>query len=149
VGAVTTQRTQPSYRPRTSAGGPARRPQAAAGLTAVGVLVIVFVGSLVGLLAGAFTSGSIGWMFGICFVAITAYTSFQVRRRDIAAALIVPPLVFAVLVIAYEFFSQSGSAIDRFAFGLNEILDAAPTLWIATGVAVVIVAYRIWRERRA
>jgi hypothetical protein len=145
---VTTQRAQPSARPRTPAGGVARRPQGASGLTAAGAVVVVLVGSLVGLLAGAFTSGSIGWIFGICFVATAAYAAAQIRRRDIAAALIVPPLVFAFLVMGYEFVSQSGSAIDRFAFGLNEILDAASTLWIGTGVAVLIVAYRIWRERR-
>jgi hypothetical protein len=148
---VTTQRAESTYRPRTSPGRtatPPARSAGPAGLTAAGVAVVVFVGSLVGMLIGAVTVGALSWIFSVFFVAVTGYAAYQVRRSDIAAALIVPPLAYAVLVTGHEFVTETGSLVDKVAFALNEMLNVAPTLWIAFGLAVLVVAYRIWRGRQ-
>jgi hypothetical protein len=148
---VTTQRAETTYRPRTSlsrTAGAAPRSTGSSGLTAAGVAVVVFVASLVGMLIGAVTVGALGWIFSLSFIAGTGYAAFQVRRRDIAAALIIPPLAFAVLVSGHEFVTETGSLVDKVAFALNEMLNVAPTLWIAVGVAVLVVGYRVWRGRR-
>lgn len=124
------------------------RPAGAAGLTAPGVVVIIFAGSLVGLLLSVFTGGGIGWLFGGMFIASSAYAAFQVRRSDRVAAVIAPPLVFAVLVMADRFVGTTGDALGKSVGALNALLDYGPMLWIGSGVAVVIVLVRAWQDRR-
>ena len=119
------------------------------GLTAAGVAVVVLTVSLVGLLVDAFTGGGIGWLFGGCFIAVSGYAAAQVRRRDLAWAVIDPPLVFALLVVLYDVVTKTGDLLTKAVSGLNGLLDYGPMLWIGTGLAAVIVAYRAWSFRRA
>ena len=139
------QRT-PSVRARSAV--QRSRPPGAPGLTAPGVVVIVFAGSLVGLLLDVFTGGGVGWLFGGIFVATSAYAAFQVRRADRAAAIIAPPLVFAVLVMADKFVGTTGDALAKSVGALNALLDYGPMLWIGCGLTVLIVGFKMWQERR-
>ena len=124
------------------------RPAQAPGLTAPGVTVIVFAGSLVGMLLDVFTGGGLGWLFGVAFIASSAYAAFQVRRADRAAAIIAPPLVFAVLVMADKFIGSAGDIVAKSVGALNALLDYGPMLWIGSGLSVLIVGFTMWRERR-
>jgi hypothetical protein len=110
--------------------------------------VVVFAGSLVGLLLDVFTGAGIGWLFGVFFILSSAYAALQVRGVDRAAAVIAPPLVFAVLVMADKFIGSTGDAFAKSVGALNSLLDYGPMLWIGSGLSVVIVGFRMWQERR-
>ena len=118
------------------------------GLTATGVAVVVLALSLVGLLVDAFTGGGIGWLFGACFVASSAYAAAQVRQRDLVWAVIDPPLVFALLVMLYALATKAGDLLNKAVSGLNNLLDYGPMLWVGTGLAAAIAGYRFWTFRR-
>jgi hypothetical protein len=120
-----------------------------AGLTAAGVVVIVFAGSLVGMLLDVFTGGGVGWLFGVFFIVSSAYAAMQVRRSDRAAAVIAPPLVFAVLVMADKFIGSPGQLLSKAVSGVNALLDYGPMLWIGSGLTVLIIGFKVWQERRA
>ncbi len=124
------------------------RPAGAPGLTAPGVTVIVFAGSLVGMLLDVFTGAGVGWLFGVVFIASSAYAALQVRRADRAAAIIAPPLVFAVLVMSDKFIGSTGDMVAKSVGALNALLDYGPMLWIGSGLTVVIVGFKMWQERR-
>ena len=123
------------------------RPAASPGLTAPGVVVIVFAASVFALLIDVFTGNGIGWIFGAVFIAASGYAALQVRRADVAAAMIAPPLVFAVLVVGDKIISSPGELLTKVVAGMNGLLDDGPMLWIGSGLTVVIVAYRLWQER--
>ena len=133
------RRREPAAQPvqprRTGAAG--HRPAAtavtpAAGLTAPGVVVVVSAASLVGMLLDSFTGGGIGWLFGAFFVVASAVRRLQVRRNDLAWAVIVPPLVFAVLVFGHAR-PRAGGLLSKVVTGMNDLLDYGPMLWIGTG----------------
>jgi|GEM_PF-2941166 len=124
------------------------RPAGSPGLTAPGVAVVVVAGSLVGLLLDVFTGAGVGWLFGVFFIASSAYAALQVRRSDRVAAIIAPPLVFAALVMADKFIGSTGDLFAKSVGALNSLLDYGPMLWIGSGLAVVIVGFRMWQERR-
>lgn len=131
------------------AGSAARVQRAEVGLTAPGVAVVVLAGSLVGLLIDAFTLDS-GTIFAIAFVASCAYAAVQVRRRDLLAAVVIPPLVFLVLVVGRALIDPSSttSLSARLLDVASELATQAPALWVGTGVAAVIVLIR-WHRGRA
>jgi len=110
--------------------------------------VIVFAASLFGLLIDVFTGNGLGWIFGVVFIAASCYAAFQVRRADVAAAIITPPLVFALLVMIDQLLTSPGPLLTKVVAGMNGLLDDGPMLWIGAGLAVVIVVYRVWQERR-
>jgi hypothetical protein len=142
----------PEQSSSTPAGPPAERAARTydgQGLTAAGVAVVVLAVSLVGMLVDAFTGGGIGWLFGGCFVASSGYAASQVRRRDLAWAVIDPPLVFALLVVVYAVATKTGDLLTKVVAGLNGLLDYGPMLWLGTGLAAAVVAYRVWSFRRA
>jgi hypothetical protein len=117
------------------------------GLTVAGVVVVVLVGSLVGLLIDAMTGTGLGWIFGLFFAAASAYGALKVRLADLAAGVIVPPLVFAVLVGMYFLVTGSGGLKTQVVDGAVALIDQGPQLWLGTGLALVIVLVR-WRASR-
>ena len=119
----------------------------ATGLTVAGVVVILSAFSLVGLLLDAFTGGGIGWVFGAFFVVGSAYTASQARRPDLVWAVVVPPLVFAVLVMGHAVLTEPGGALTKVVAGMNGLLDYGPQLWVGTGAAALVVAWRQWGGR--
>ncbi len=100
------------------------------------------------MLLDVFTGGGVGWLFGVVFIATSAYAAFQVRRSDRAAALIAPPLVFAVLVMTDKFVGTAGDLVAKAVGALNGLLDYGPMLWIGSGLTFVIIGFMVWRERR-
>ncbi len=135
--------------PRLTEAAPAARSatHGAAGLTVPGVVVVVTAVSLVGLLLDSFTGGGIGWVFGGFFVVGSAYAATQVRRTDLAWAVVVPPLVFAVLVVGHSLLADPGGLLSKVVAGLNGLLDYGPQLWVGTGAAAAVVAWRRWGDR--
>ncbi|MCU0265314.1 MAG: hypothetical protein MUC45_04235 [Actinomycetia bacterium] len=134
-------------RPTRSRPGPART-HGSPGLTVPGVVVVGLAISLVGLLLDLFTGGGLGWLFGGFFVLGSAYTALQVRQRDLLAAVIVPPLVFAVLLLVASALTGSGGLTTRLADVAVDLVGLGPFLWAGTGLAAVIVLVRHRRARR-
>ena len=137
----------PTARPTAARGTPLPRVQRAEhGLTAPGVAVVVLAGSLVGLLIDAFTIDS-GTIFGVAYVASCVYAALQVRRRDLLAAVVVPPLVFLVLTVGELLFNGTGGGLsDRVLDLVSELATHAPALWTGTVLAAIIVGVR-WKRR--
>jgi hypothetical protein len=139
----------PSPSPSPSVDRTPARPlaQGSPGLTIAGVAVVLFAVSLVGMLVNVFTGSGIGWLFGGAFVAACCYAAAQVRRSDLIWAVVVPPLVFAVLVVPHEVFTAAGGTLSKVVAGMNGLLDYGPMLWLGTAAAAAIVAWRHWGVR--
>jgi hypothetical protein len=123
----------------------ARVQGAEAGLTAPGVAVVVLAGTLVGLIIDRFTVDS-GMVFGVAYVLSCGYAALQVRRRDLVAALVIPPLIFAVLVTGRALVNPDTSPTmsARTLQVASDLATLAPAVWIGTALATVIVIVR-WR----
>ena len=92
----------------------------------------------------------LGPFFAILFIASSVYAATQVRRRDLLAAVIVPPLVFLTILGVHELVSPTGRSralIDLVGDLVSTLALNAPTLWIGTGAAAVIVFVRHRRRR--
>ncbi len=116
-----------------------------AGLTAPGVAVIVLGASALGAIIDSIVRSDLGPFFAIMFVASSVYAATQVRRRDLLAAVIVPPLVFLTILGVHELISPTGTSramIDLTGDLVSTLALNAPTLWIGTGAAAVIVFVR-------
>ena len=73
--------------------------------------VVVLAASLVGMLVDRFTVDS-GVVFGVAYVVSCGYAALQVRRRDLLAAVVIPPLMFFVLT-AGRALVDSGTVAHR------------------------------------
>lgn len=135
-----------SVRPPARAGKRGPGASAEAGLTAPGVFVVVGAVSLVAMVVDTFVGSGVGWLFGGFFVAVSGYAALQVRRSDLVWAVIAPPLVFAVLVCTHAFWTTTGDLLPRVVALGNALFDQGPILWIGTGLAAGIVAWRYWRR---
>jgi hypothetical protein len=134
-----------SVRPQPRPGKGAR-PATESGLTAPGVFVVVGAVSLVAMIVDTFVGSGVGWLFGGFFIAVSGYAALQVRRSDLIWAVIAPPLVFALLVCGHAFWTTTGDLLPRVVALGNALFDQGPILWIGTGLAAVIVAWRYWRR---
>ncbi len=123
---------------------PAAATTGSPGLTAPGVVVVVGAVSLVAMLVDTFTGGGVGWLFGALFVLVSGYAALQVRRQDLVWAVIVPPLVFALLVCGHAAYTTGGDTVTKVVAMMNSLLDYGPMLWIGTGLAAAIAAWRRW-----
>jgi len=131
---------------------PATRVQrgSASGLTAPGVAVIVLAASALGAVIDSIVRSDLGPFFAVLFIASSVYAATQVRRRDLLAAVIVPPLVFLTILGVHELVSPTGRSralIDLVGDLVSTLALNAPTLWIGTGAAAVIVFVRHRRHR--
>jgi hypothetical protein len=99
----------------------------------------------VGLLEVAF-AGHRGAAFAVAFVLTSAIGALVVRRRDLAASIIAPPLLYCVLIAALSLVDthdQTGGFLTRKAVYIgNAFVTGAPTLWVGTAAAVAIAWYR-------
>jgi hypothetical protein len=116
------------------------------GVTGRGVVVLILIlTGLVGLLEVAF-AGHRGAAFAFAFMFSSAVGALVVRRRDLPASIIAPPLLYCVLIAALsvvDTHDQSGGFITRKAIYIgNAFVTGAPTLWVGTAAAVAIAWYR-------
>lgn len=94
----------------------------------------------------------LGWVFSIGFVLGCTWVAWRVRRVDLMAALIAPPLVFAAAVLVADQ-AVGGSSPGRFPVRqvldlTTSLADGAPILLAGCGVAGVVVLVRRWRDPR-
>ncbi|MCF2534080.1 DUF6542 domain-containing protein, partial [Yinghuangia soli] len=144
-------------RPAGTPGGPGRRPVRRpardTGLTAPGAFVVSLGGTLLGGLADHLATDKLGAVFGTVFLATCVLVAVKTRIRDLAAAVIAPPLAFAltILLLSVVFPSDNGEG-----FLLRTVLDMftaltfkAGLLWGGTALAAAIAFVRFRADREA
>ncbi len=139
----------PARRVEVVAEKPVREPSSESGLTYSGVVVVVGAVTVLVAFAEALLRHEIGWMTGVALLASSVYAAVVVRRADIWAAVVVPPLAFlaAALTAGQLTLDKSGSLLIREGFSLFRTLATnAPWILGTTAVCLVIV---LLRRRRA
>ncbi|HTY73709.1 MAG TPA: DUF6542 domain-containing protein [Actinomycetes bacterium] len=120
------------------------------GLTAPGVAVVVFAGSLLGAVVDTTIGNGLGTFFSVLFVASSVYAAVRVRPRNFLAAVVVPPLVFLLILGFHQLLAPTGhsrSLVDLTGDVISALALGAPTLWAGTVAAAAVVAVR-WVRRR-
>ena len=96
-------------------------------------------------------TGSVHWIFGLVFVAAAFHAATLVRRRDLLAAVIVPPIAYcAGLLVAVwcGVLSAGGGLLDDLA-SIGALLALKPRpLFFGTALATALVAARWAGTRR-
>lgn len=114
----------------------ARRPSGVAwdhGITAIGAGVLALAVTLLAAILDAVFTRSFGWLFTIGFLLGCLYVGLRVRRRELLASVVVPPLVFATtVVIAGQFLPVTSDS----GWLTRQVLDLATTL--ALGAPVLL-----------
>ena len=131
---------------------PTTRVVSGRGVTGRGIVVLILiVTGVVGLLEVAI-AGHRGHAFGIAFVVSSAIGALIVRRRDLPTALIAPPLLYCVLIVAMSVIDHhdaAGGRLTREGVYLgNAFVTGAPALWTGTLAAALVTGYRWWAVRR-
>lgn len=99
----------------------------------------------------AMVLGNVHWFFDLVFIAASFHAAAQVRRRDLLAGVIVPPLAYcAGLFTAVQFgVLRAGSGLVGQVASLGALLAVKPEpLFIGTTLATALIAAR-WIGARA
>jgi hypothetical protein len=123
--------------------------QGGSGLTWSGVVVVVILGTVLVAFADALINNSLGILTGIALLVSSVYCALLVRRADIWAAAIIPPLAFlaASLTAGQLTLDSAGSLVVREGYMLLKTLaQNAPWTVGTTLICFVIV---VVRRRRA
>jgi len=115
------------------------------GLTYSGVVVVVGAATVLVAFAEAILRQQIGVATGVALLLSSVYAALVVRRADIWAAVVVPPLAFlaAALTAGQLILDKSGSLLIREGFSLFRTLATnAPWILGTTAVCLVIVLVR-------
>lgn len=130
-----------------------RRPSPA--LTAAGAGVVALGIGLAGGLVDLLTGPGLRTGFVVCLAAGCGVAALLVRRRELGAAVVLPPLVYVVIALVagvVQGSTSAGSFLLQQALGLFAALVLeAPALLLATGVAFAVALLRGlgWRPSRA
>ncbi len=119
----------------------------ARGLTAAGCGVLLFVLGFVGALFDLFAGHDLWVFFGIGFIGAAALCAGRAHAEDLAATIVLPPLVYAVIAFIFTVINpRSGSHAGgsrQFIIDLGgELVFSAPILLAATVLALAISTAR-------
>ncbi|WP_436776006.1 DUF6542 domain-containing protein [Yinghuangia sp. YIM S09857] len=130
-----------------------RRPASATGLTAPGAFVVASGATLLGGVLDHMVTDTLGALFGTVFLATCVLVAVKTRIRDLAAAVIAPPLAFALTILALSLFFPSDNGEG---FVLRTVLDMftaltfkAGVLWGGAVLAAAVVFVRLRADREA
>lgn len=120
-----------------------RGSQGASGTVAVVFAAFVAVfGGLVSLV----TTHHLGVMFSVLFVIGCAASALLVRRTGALAVVVAPPLLYVVIAGILSQFARStdtnSGLVHRSFAVVDQLVTGAPTIWIATALAALIVVIR-------
>ena len=123
-----------------------------AGLHTSGATVLLLALGLAGGLFDVLTGPGLRLTFAVCFVAGAGLAALLVRRRDLAATVVMPPLVYCVIALvagAVQGAPAAGSFVVQQALELfTALVLEAPALMAATGLALVVALARGLLGRR-
>lgn len=116
------------------------------GLTALGAVVLMLVLSGAAGAVDVLTGSGLRTVFAVGFVASCLLAAISVHRQDLVAVVVMPPLVYAALVLLAglaESGGSSGSLLLHQAIELfNGLVLGAPVLLAGTAIAAVIALLR-------
>jgi hypothetical protein len=91
-------------------------------------------------------------VFAVCFIAGSALAALLAHREDLKATVVMPPLTYCVLALIGAAISRTattGGFLKQNALELvSALIDGAPVLYAATGIALVIALVRLRSARR-
>ena len=120
-------------------------------LTAWGVLLMVTGPTVAAAAFDALLTGTLHWLFDLVFVAASFHASTRVRRHDLLAGVIVPPLAYcAGLLTAVQFgVMRAGHGPVGQLASLGALLAVKPRpLFLGTALAAGLVTAR-WAGLRS
>jgi hypothetical protein len=123
---------------------PLRPSASAGGLTAVGAFLLEAVPlGILGLFLAWITDG-LGIVFQLAFVAVAVTGALRIRRTDLIAAFVVPPLAYAaaVLIASPALGSSGGLIVGLGGTLVAELAVGAPWLFLGTLAAFVVAVAR-------
>ena len=116
------------------------------GLSVTGAVVLVLLLGGAGATYDVVLGSGLGLVFGTCFVVGCALAALLVHRRDLKAAVVLPPLVYVVLAVAgnaADGASDAGGFLSDQALALlNAVVLGAPVLVGGTLAAALLAALR-------
>lgn len=136
-----------STRSGAKSGATVRRPT----LTAWGALLMVTGPTVAAAVLEAVAIGDVHWFFDLVFIAASFHAATQLRRRDLLAGVVVPPLAYcAGLFTAVQFgVLHAGSGLVGQAASLGALLAVKPEpLFLGTGLAALLTVARWLGTRR-
>lgn len=150
-------RPEPRSQPRPAAqarAGSARSAARAAkrrqALTAWGVLFMVTAPTMAAAALEALVTDTVHWFFDLVFIAASFHAATLVRRRDLLAGVIVPPLAYcAGLLTAVQCgVMRAGHGLFGRLASLSALLAVKPQpLFLGTALAALLIAAR-WAGMR-
>lgn len=116
------------------------------GVTGRGIVVMILVVTgIVGLIEVSI-AGHRGHAFAIAFVVTAAIGALVVRPRDLPTAIIAPPLLYCVLIVAMsavDTSDETGGLLTREGVYIgNAFVTGAPAVWAGAAASVLIAWYR-------
>jgi hypothetical protein len=120
-------------------------------LTAWGVVLMVTGPTMLAAALDAALTGDVHWIFDLVFIAASFHAATLVRRRDLLAAVVVPPLAYcAGLLTAVQFgVLRTGDGLVHQLASLGALLAVKPRpLFLGTGLAAALVVAR-WAGTRS
>ncbi|MEY9926086.1 hypothetical protein ABH926_000706 [Catenulispora sp. GP43] len=152
--------SRPRPRPAGQAGAAVGAPTAARAaraakrrqaLTAWGVLLMVAGPTMTAAALDALLTGDAHWLFDLVFVAASFHAATLVRRRDLLAGVIVPPLAYCAGLLTAVQFGVMGAGhgpVGQLA-SVGALLAVKPRpLFLGTALAAVLIAAR-WAGMRS
>ena len=122
------------------------------GLTAMGAVTIALVLGFIGAAIDVNTGRGLRTGFALCFIIGSALAALLVHREDIKATVVMPPLTYCVLALAGAAIGHThvaGSLIKQQGLELvSALILGAPTLYAATGAALLVALVRAFRSAR-
>ena len=116
------------------------------GLTAMGAVAIGLTIGLIGAVIDVETGRGLRTVFAICFITGSALAALLAHREDLRATVIMPPLTYCVLALVGAAIGRTASAggfVKQNALELvSSLIQGAPVLYAATGLALVIALIR-------
>ena len=116
------------------------------GLTAMGAVTIGLAIGLVGAVIDVETGRGLRTVFAVCFITGSALAALLAHREDLRATVVMPPLLYCVLALVGAAIGQTappGGFVKQNALELvSSLIEGAPVLYLATGLALVIALVR-------
>lgn len=120
-------------------------------LTGLGVSLVLLAACVCGALLDLLLVGTADWAVTALYIAACGYTAYRVRGADWYAALVAPPLTFAVsMILLAKLMPESfGSGLLGLAATTFELLAAkAKALFLGTVLSAAVLAVRRVRTAR-
>ena len=122
------------------------------GLTAAGAVTVSLALGFLGAFIDVNTGSGLRTTFSVLFVIGCALAALLAHREDLRATVVMPPLVYCVLALIGAAIGHTGAAGPFLKQQALELVSAlilgAPTLYAATGAALLIVLVRSRVARR-